>query len=262
MFSSLTMGQYIPGESLLHRLDPRTKVVCVLVVGVAVLVALGWAGFVPAVLITIAAIALSGFSPRLIIRGLRPLWLILTVTFLLQLLLTPGEVLLELGPLHISWEGLEAGSQLFLRLGLLIFLASLLTQTTTPVSLTAGLESLLAPLTRVGVPAHELSMMMTIALSFIPTLMQEADILVKAQRSRGAGLAGGPAGWIKNMIPLLVPLFAGAMRRADDLAIAMEARCYRGGANRTRIRSLRFGPADYVSVAVCLAALAGTLVLR
>jgi energy-coupling factor transport system permease protein len=262
MSLKLTMGQYIPGESLLHRLDPRIKVACVLVVAVAVLFASGWAGFVPAALLTAAAIALSGFSPRFIIGGLRSLWLILTVTFLLQLLLTPGELLLALGPLKISWEGLEAGSQLFLRLALLIFLASLLTQTTSPVSLTAGLESVLSPLTRLGVPAHELAMMMTIALGFIPTLLQEADILVKAQRSRGAGLEGGPAGWLRNMLPLLVPLFAGALRRAEDLATAMEARCYRGGANRTRIRSLHPGPADYAAVAVCLAALAGTLVLR
>lgn len=262
MSSRLTIGQYIPGASLLHRLDPRTKVVCVLVVAVAVLVASGWAGFVPAALITFAAVALSCFSPRLIIGGLRTLWLILAVTFVLQLLLTPGELLLELGPLKISWEGLEAGSQLFLRLVLLIFLASLLTQTTSPLSLTAGLESVLSPLTRLGVPAHELALMMTIAMGFIPTLLQEAETLIKAQRSRGAGLAGGPAGWLRNMLPLLVPLFAGAMRRAEDLATAMEARCYRGGANRTRIKSLRCGPADYAAVAACLAALAGTLALR
>jgi energy-coupling factor transport system permease protein len=262
MSIKITMGQYIPGESLLHRLDPRTKVACVLFVAAAVLAASSWIGFIPAVLITMAAIAISRFSPRLIIGGLRPLWLILAVTFLLQLLLTPGEVLVALGPLKISREGLEAGIQLFLTLVLIIFLASLLTQTTSPVALTAGLESMLGPLKRLGVPAHELAMMMTIAMSFIPTLLQEADILHKAQRSRGAGLAGGPAGWLKNMLPLLVPLFAGAIRRAEDLATAMEARCYRGGANRTRIRSLHFAPADFAVMAVCLAVLAVTLVLR
>lgn len=262
MAINITMGQYIPGESFLHRLDPRTKAAGVLIVGVAILAASGWVSFLPSALLTVAAIALTGFSPRLIVGGLRPLWLILAVTFLLQLLLTPGAVMVGLGPLKITWEGLEAGSQLFLRLTLLIFLASLLTQTTSPVSLTAGLESALAPLTRLGVPAHELAMIMTIALGFIPTLLQEAEILVKAQRSRGAGLAGGPAGWLKNMLPLLVPLFAGALRRADDLAIAMEARCYRGGANRTRITSLRFGFADYASMLVCLAVLVGTLLLR
>jgi energy-coupling factor transport system permease protein len=258
----ITMGQYIPGESVLHRLDPRTKLACVLIVAITVLAAAGWVGFVPSVLVAVGAIVLSGFSPRLILGGLRPLWLILAVTFLLQLLLTPGEILFQLGPLKATWGGLEAGSQLFLRLALLIFLASLLTQTTSPVSLTAGLESLLAPFARLGVPAHELAMMMTIALGFIPTLLQEADILIKAQRSRGAGLAGGPAGWLKNMLPLLVPLFAGAIRRAEELATAMEARCYRGGANRTRIRNLRLGPADYTAIAVCFTTLAGTLVLR
>jgi energy-coupling factor transport system permease protein len=255
------MGQYIPGDSFLHRLDPRAKVVCVLIAAITVLAASGRTGFVPAALITFVAVALSGLSPRLVLGGLRALRLNLAVTFLLQLLLTPGEVIAALGPLKITWEGLEAGSQLFLRLALLIFLASLLTQTTSPVALTAGLESMLAPFTRLGVPAHELAMMMTIAMGFIPTLLQEAELLVKAQRSRGAGLAGGPAGWFRNMLPLLVPLFAGAIRRAEDLATAMEARCYRGGANRTRIRSLHFGPADYAAAAVCLIALAGTLIL-
>jgi energy-coupling factor transport system permease protein len=216
MSFNLAMGQYIPSDSVLHRLDPRAKVACVLIAAIAVLAASGWAGFIPAVLLTFAAVALSGFSPRLILGGLRALWLILAVTFLVQLLLTPGEVLVALGPLKISREGLEAGSQLLLRLVLLIFLASLLTQTTSPVALTAGLESLLSPLTRLGVPAHELAMMMTIAMGFVPTLLREADLLIKAQRSRGAGLAGGPAGWFKNMLPLLVPLLASFLSRGNN----------------------------------------------
>jgi len=262
MAGGITIGQYIPGDSVLHRLDPRIKIISLLVTATAVMAAAGWVGFVPVVVLSLGAIIISGFSARSLFSGLRAFWLILLTTLLIQLFLTPGEILWALGPLKITQEGLTNSVQLFLRLALLIILASLLTQTTTPVTLTAGMESLLAPLTRFGVPAHELALMMNIAMSFVPTLQREAELLMKAHRARGAGLAGGPAGWIKNMLPVLVPLFASALRRAEELAVAMEARCYRGGISRTGGRLRRPGWADYITLAVCLAVLAGTIALR
>lgn len=263
MLSSITFGQFIPGDSLLHRLDPRTKVVGVIAAAMSVLMATNWQGFALAAGLTFAVMVLSGLPGRIFLGGLRALWILLAITFLVQLLLTPGELLFELGFIKISREGLEAGSQIFLRLVLLILIASLLTLTTSPINLTAGLESILSPLKRLGVPAHELAMMMTIALRFVPTLLLEAEIVIKAQRSRGAGFAtGGPAGWARSLLPLFVPLFAGALRRAEDLATAMEARCYRGGANRTRLRGLKFSRQDYAAVGVTLAVAAGVVALR
>lgn len=263
MLSGITIGQFIPGESLLHLLDPRTKVLGVLAGAVSVLAAADWRGFALAAGLTLAALLLSKLPARTFLGGLRSLWVLLAITFLIQLLLTPGEALLALGPLQITREGLAAGVQIFLRLALLILLASLLTLTTSPITLTAGLERILSPLQRVGVPAHELAMMMTIALRFVPTLLQEADTVLKAQRSRGAGSTGrGPAGWARNLLPLFVPLFAGALRRAEDLAVAMEARCYRGGANRTRMKGFQFAPRDYAATALTLAVLAGEVILR
>lgn len=263
MLSNITFGQFIPGDSLLHRLDPRAKTAGVLVAAASILAASNWQGFALAAGLTLAAVALSGLRAGIFLSGLRSLWVLLAVTFLIQVLLTPGEAVLAFGPLQVSREGLEAGGRIFLRLALLILIASLLTLTTSPVSLTAGLESLLSPLGRLGVPAHELAMMMTIALRFVPTLLQEAEILLKAQRSRGAGLAGrGPARWAGGLLPLFVPLFAGALRRADDLAVAMEARCYRGGANRTRMKALKFSRQDFAALGVTLAVLAGVVALR
>jgi energy-coupling factor transport system permease protein len=255
--------QYFPGDSLLHRLDPRTKVAAVLLVASSVLAAANWPGLLLAAAPVLAAMALTRLPLRVFWRGLRGLWVLLAITFLVQLFTTPGETLLALGPLKISQEGLVAAALIFLRLSLLILAASLLTLTTSPISLTAGLESILSPFRRLGVPAYELAMMMTIALRFIPTLLQEAQILIKAQRSRGAHFsAGSPANWARSLLPLFVPLFAGALRRAEDLATAMEARCYRGGANRTRIRSLRFTSLDYAAGGAGLAILAGTVALR
>lgn len=263
MLGGITFGQFIPGDSLLHRLDPRTKVVAVLGAAMSVLAAANWQGFTLAAGLTLTAMALSGLPVRIFLGGLRSLWVLLAITFLIQILLTPGETLIGSGPLKISREGLAAGGEIFLRLALLILTASLLTLTTSPINLTAGLESILSPLRRLGVPAHELAMMMTIALRFVPTLLQEAEIVVKAQRSRGAGFAaGGPAGWARSLLPLFVPLFAGALRRAEDLATAMEARCYRGGANRTRMRDLTLNRPDYATLGVTLAVLGGVVVLR
>ncbi|NLI11396.1 MAG: energy-coupling factor transporter transmembrane protein EcfT [Peptococcaceae bacterium] len=263
MFGGITLGQYVPGDSLLHRLDPRTKIMVVLAAAAAILSSAGWQGLTLATGFTLAALALSGMPARIFLRGMRSLWVLLAIAFIIQLLFTPGDVIAALGPLKISRQGLAGGSIIFLRLALLILIASLLTLTTPPIKLTAGLESMLSPLQRLGVPAHELALMMTIALRFIPTLLQEAEVVLKAQRARGAGFSGGkPAQWAKGLLPLFIPLFAGALRRADDLAVAMEARCYRGGANRTRMSSLKYRSADFIIIAVTLAVLAGTLAFR
>lgn len=262
MFSGITFGQFIPGDSLLHRLDPRTKIACVLIAAVCTLVVSNGPGFVLVAGFTLGAILLSRLHIRIFLGGLRSLWVLLAITFIVQALLTPGDIVLELGIIKVTREGLTAGGQIFLRLALLILLASLLTLTTSPVNLTAGLESLLSPLKRVRAPVHELAMMMTIALRFVPILLQEAEILIKAQRSRGAGLSGGPAGWVKGLLPLFVPLFAGALRRAEELAVAMDARCYRGGANRTRMSSLKFGCRDFMVLGVTMAVLAAVFALK
>lgn len=263
MLSGITMGQYIPGNSLLHRLDPRTKMFGVLAAAACILTASNWQGFALAALLTITALMLSELPFRILLGSLKSLWILLAFTFLIQVFFTPGTVLAGLGPLKLTQEGIAAGSDIFLRLAMLILTAFLPTLTTPPIKLTAGLESMISPFKRLGVPAHELALMMTLALRFIPTLMQEAGVVVNAQRSRGAGFASGsPTKWARSLLPLFVPLFAGALRRADDMAVAMEARCYRGGANRTRMRELKFNRADFLVLVVTLVVLGAAVALK
>jgi energy-coupling factor transport system permease protein len=263
MLGGIPLGQYIPGDSLLHRLDPRTKVIGVLAAAASILAASNWQGFALAALLTLTALLLSKLPLGILLGSLKSLWILLVVTFLLQAFLTPGTPLAGWVPLRISREGVIAAGEILLRLALLILTAFLPTLTTPPIKLTAGLESIMAPFKRLGVPAHELAMMMTLALRFIPTLLQEAEVVVSAQRSRGAGFTtGSPAKWAKSLLPLFVPLFAGAIRRADDMAVAMENRCYRGGANRTRMRVLKFSTPDYVAIGVTLVVLAAIVALK
>ncbi|MDF9407573.1 energy-coupling factor transporter transmembrane protein EcfT [Pelotomaculum isophthalicicum JI] len=263
MINVVTIGQFVPGDSLLHRLDPRTKIICVIATAIAVFVVVKWYEFVLLSGFVFLSMILTGIPARLFLKGLFSIWLLLVVTFLLQALLTPGEVLFGLGFLKVTREGLMGGGQIFVRLALLILIAFLLTLTTSPVNLTAGLESILAPLKRVGVPTHELAMMMTIALRFVPTLLNEADKVTKAQRSRGAGFSsGGTMSRVKGLLPLFVPLIAGALRSAEELAVAMESRCYRGGANRTRMKSMALGVPDYVTMSITFAVLALSVWLR
>ncbi|HOV80725.1 MAG TPA: energy-coupling factor transporter transmembrane component T [Bacillota bacterium] len=263
MVGGITFGQYVPGNSPVHRLDPRSKIICVVAAATAVLLSAGWQAFALSIGFTLFAVCLTGVSPGVLFAGLRSFRVLLAVTVVIQVFLTPGEAVAALGPLRISLEGLEAGLYIFLRLTFLIVLASLLTLTTSPMNLTAGLENMLSPLGRIGAPVHELALMMTIAMRFVPTLLQEAQIVIKAQQSRGAAFtAGSPAGWAKSMLPLFVPLFSGALRRAEELAVAMEARCYRGGANRTRMKALRFCMIDYAAVAATSAVLAAVILLE
>jgi energy-coupling factor transport system permease protein len=251
MLRDITLGQYYPMDSIIHKLDPRFKILS----SFAYIVALFMIKDIEIYLIIIGFLALtillSKVPLKFILRGLKPILLIIILTFGINIFLTPGETLYKLGPLNITKEGFDMAVFMALRLIFLIIGTSLLTLTTSPIELTDGIERVLNPFKRIGVPAHELAMMMTIALRFIPTLLEETDKIMKAQMARGADFeSGNIIKRAKSLIPLLVPLFIGAFKRADDLAMAMEARCYRGGENRTRMKQLRFHSRDFVSMIV------------
>ena len=250
MFDNITLGQYYPAQSIVHALDPRMKI-CLLVLSiVAIFLAGNLLAFVPVMAFLALACRMSRVPVKLLIRGLKPLRFILVFTFLLNLFFLQGETpLLNLGFAVIKKEALILSVHYALRLVLLVLFSSLLTLTTAPVTLTDGLERLLSPLRVIHFPAHEMAMMMTIALRFIPTLLEEADKIMKAQTARGADFeSGNLIKRAKAMVPLLVPLFVSAFRRAGDLAMAMEARCYHGGEGRTRLRVLKMAKNDYLAL--------------
>ncbi len=254
MLKDITLGQFIPGDSAVHRMDPRSKILLGLLYIVVLFFIRHVAAYSVMALYTLMVTVIASIRVGILLRGLRPVLFILVLTFALNTLLTPGEVLYQLGPMTITEQGLWQGMTMVFRLLLLIITTSLLTLTTSPVDLTDGLERLMGPGQRLGIPAHELAMMMTIALRFIPTLMEEADRIMKAQMARGADFASGNlVRRARSLIPLLVPLFVGAFRRADDLALAMEARCYRGGQGRTRFRQLAVTSVDWMGAAVTTA---------
>ena len=259
MLGDITLGQYYPGNSPVHRMDPRAKLILAIVYIVGVFFIGSLRGYLLALAFLFLVTRLSGLPFRYLLRGLRPLRVILLFTFLLNLFFASGTtVLFSLGPVTVTREALTSALFFCLRLVFLVMGTSILTLTTSPVQLTDALEHLLRPLSRFGFPAHELAMMMTIALRFIPTLLEEADKIKKAQMARGADFeSGNLISRAKALIPLLVPLFVSAFRRANDLAMAMEARCYRGGENRTRLRELRYTRLDAIG---CLA-MAGFLIL-
>lgn len=261
MLTDMTLGQYYPGNSFLHKMDPRAKILCTMIFICAIFLANNPWSYLVVTLFTALCISLSGVPFRLIVKAVKPLWVILVFTLVIHLLTTPGTEIFRLGPVKITEEGVRNGVFMTLRLVFLIAFSSLLTYTTSPIVLTDGIEALLMPFRRFGVPAHELAMMMTIALRFIPTLLEETDRIMKAQSSRGADFTAGNI-WqkAKSMVPLLVPLFISAFRRADDLATAMEARCYRGGEGRTKMHRLVYTGNDriaFVAVLVVVAVLAG-----
>ena len=263
MFKDLTIGQYLPGKSAIHRLDPRTKILSSLAFVIIIFLARDWRGYAVLTAFAVVALAFSGVPFRFILRGLRPILFILGLTLILQVFLTPGQALFKIGPLTATREGLTQGLYLSYRLVLLMVVTSLMTLTTSPIALTDGLEKLLNPFRRLGVPAHELAMMMTIALRFIPTLLEETDKIMKAQMARGADFeSGNLMARAKSLVPLLVPLFVSAFRRADELATAMEARCYRGGDQRTRMKELRLTPRDFAAGALSAVFFAGVVWLR
>lgn len=245
MIRDITLGQYYPGNSFIHRLDPRVKILATVFYIVALFVVADFIGFAVAFIGLAVIIAVSRVPLRFILRGLKPVFLILAFTFLINMFMVKGEPLVTLGFLTITREGLRTAVFMAVRLILLIIGASLLTLTTKPISLTDGMEALLSPFKRFGLPAHELAMMMTIALRFIPTLLEETDKIMKAQQARGADFeSGNLIRRAKALIPILVPLFISAFRIAQDLAMAMEARCYGGNIQRTRMNGMKLKSRD------------------
>lgn len=250
MIRDITLGQYYPGESWIHKLDPRTKIIGTFVFLVALFLVKDFWGFLVAVAGLALVIGISRVPLSFILKGLKPVFLIILFTFVINMFMTRGETLVEWGFLVITREGLYNAFFMGVRLVLLIIGSSLLTLTTKPIKLTDGIESLLGPLKKIGVPAHELAMMMTIALRFIPTLLEETDKIMKAQMARGADFeSGNLLKRAKSLVPLLIPLFISAFRIAQDLAMAMEARCYNGGENRTRMNAMRYGRRDLLAAA-------------
>lgn len=250
MLKNITIGQFFPGDSFLHRMDPRAKIMSTIIFMVAIFLADSVLAYGVVAAFTLLAFRCSRLPWRVIWTSIKPLWVIIVFTLLIHVFTTPGQTIWQYSFLSISDEGVRMGSFMAARLVFLIMFSSLLTYTTSPIRLTDGIEYLLNPFRRIGVPAHELAMMMTIALRFIPTLLEETDRIMKAQEARGADFTTGSiVKRAKNMIPLLVPLFISAFRRADELAIAMEARCYRGGENRTRMKELTITSYDYIGLA-------------
>ena len=245
----ITLGQYYPGNSFIHRLDPRTKILSTLLLIVAVFLANTAIGYAVLCAMVLFIILVSGLPFMLVLKSVKPLLFIIVLTLVLHAVMGQGEhVLYQWKFIRVTEEGLQLGVQMAMRLILLLIISSILTFTTSPIVLTDGIEALLRPFRVVGVPAHELAMMMTIALRFIPTLMEETDRIIKAQTARGADFSGGNLlVRAKNMLPILVPLFISAFRRADDLAVAMEARCYRGGEGRTRMHQLTYRSGDVMA---------------
>lgn len=246
MIKDITIGQYFPGESLLHRTDPRTKILLTLLYMVEVLITDAYIGYLAITLFTLLAIFSSGIPLRYTLKGLKPVMVIIIFTAVINIFTTKGTPMLDSGLLrYITKEGIEITIKMTLRLSLLIIGASLLTLTTTPILLTDAVEKLLGPSKKMGVPVHEIAMMMTIALRFIPTLLEETDKIMKAQSARGADFdTGNIVQRAKSFVPVLVPLFISAFRRADELATAMEARCYRGSEGRTRMKQLKLSLTD------------------
>ena len=247
----ITLGQYFPGNSILHRLDPRTKILLTAMYIVALFLAKQLVGYGIMMVVLASAIAVSKVKLKTIFRGLKPIMMIIVITAFLNLFWTPGQTIWKWGFLNLTVEGIWSAIFMVLRISMLILCTFLLTYTTSPILLTDGLENLMGPLKKIHVPVHELSMMMSIALRFIPTLIEETDKIMSAQKARGADFdTGGLMDKARALIPLLVPLFISAFRRADELAVAMECRCYHGGEGRTRLRQLKYRRAD-VAFLVC-----------
>ncbi len=263
MLKDITLGQYFPGNSTIHRLDPRTKLIALIVYIVALFSAGNWLSYGLVFLFLAVCIAVSRIPVKAFVHGLKPLLVILIFTGILNLFFTPGEtVLVTFWRITLTLEGITRAIFMMARILLLISGTFLLTYTTSPISLTDGLESLLSPLKKLRLPVHELSMMMCIALRFIPTLVEETDKIMSAQKARGADFENGSLMQrLKALVPILVPLFISAFRRADELATAMECRCYHGGEGRTKMKLLRYKRRDFVTLGALLLLLGAVIVM-
>ncbi len=263
MLKDITFGQYFPGDSVLHRLDPRMKLILTVLYIILLFVADGMIPLLFSVLLIVIAYALSKLSWKLVVRCVKPILPIVIFTAVLNIFFIEGEPLFEWKFISISDRGVLTAALMCVRIVSLIAGSSLLTYTTTPIALTDGLERLLKPLNKVKVPVHELSMMMTIALRFIPTLIDETGKIIAAQKARGADMESGNAiQKAKALVPILIPLFVSAFRRADELALAMECRCYRGGEGRTRLKQLKMSGKDWAALAVVALFFAGVIALN
>ncbi len=261
MLKDITLGQYFPGDTVVHRLDPRTKLILVVLYIVALFQAKGWVGYALVLLVTALCMALSHISPKNIFKGLRPMLFIIALTALLNIFYTSGT------PIRpgwiVTWEGIDRAVKMMLRITLLIAGTFLLTYTTSPMALTDGLELLLNPLKKLHVPVHEMTIMMSMALRFIPTLIEETDKIMSAQKARGADFENGSLlQRARALLPILVPLFVSAFRRADELAVAMESRCYHGGEGRTRMKQLVMARRDWIALSLGVLFLAAVIALK
>lgn len=263
MIRDITLGQYYPGSSWIHRLDPRIKIIATLLFITALFVVDDFIGFAIAAAALAIVTAVSKVPPNFILRGLKPVFLIISFTFIINMFMVKGEILFSFWIFKITREGVRTAVFMAVRLVLLIIGSSLLTLTTKPISLTDGIEALLSPFRKIGLPAHELAMMMTIALRFIPTLLEETDKIMKAQQARGADFeSGNIIRRAKALIPILVPLFISAFRIANDLAMAMEARCYGGDIRRTRMNGMKLEKRDVAASLLMIAFIAVIIIER
>ena len=263
MIRDITIGQYYPANSRVHRLDPRTKIVCTLLYLISLFLFKNMLGYVIATIFLFAVVRISKVPVKFIVKGLKPIILLLMITVIFNLFLTgTGTILWKVGFLKITDEGLRTAVFMAIRLIYLIIGASVMTLTTTPNALTDGIERLLNPLRHIHVPLHEIAMIMSIALRFIPILREETDKIMKAQMARGADLeSGNLIQRAKNMVPILVPLFISAFRRANDLAMAMEARCYQGGDGRTKMKPLIYHKNDVAAYMITIFYVAAACVI-
>lgn len=263
MIKNITIGQYIPGDTVIHRLDPRGKIIAMFLYMISLFVVDSLYQYIPAAILLFFIIILSKIKVKYIIKGLKPIFAFVILTFIINIFTIKGEVLFKFSIFTISKEGLFRGTTMAIRLILLVTGTNLLTLTTSPIDLTDGIEKLLKPFEKIKLPAHEIAMMITIALRFIPILLEETDKIIKAQKSRGADFeSGNIIKRVKSFIPVLIPLFISAFRRADDLAVAMESRCYRGSEGRTKMKVLTIKKEDILAIGVMTTLLIYTILIR
>ena len=263
MLKDITIGQYFPGQSFIHKMDPRMKIISTLLYIVMLFLAGNFMGICAGILLLILMYQLSGIPMNMVTKSLKPVIPVVIFTSVLNIFFVSGEVLLKFFFIEITREGINLAILMSFRILCLFAGSSLLTYTTSPIELTDAIERLLNPLKKLKVPVHELSMMMTIALRFIPTLIEETDKIINAQKARGADMeSGGLMQRAKALVPILIPLFVSSFRRADELAMAMECRCYRGGDGRTRMKQLQYSHRDWIALTVMAGAIVVVLLLN
>lgn len=263
MLKDITLGQYFPGNSFIHRMDPRMKIILTIAYMVLLFAVGNWIGFSVTLFFLGVAIGISGIPFKLIMKGVKPIVPLVIFTSILNIFFVAGEPVVQLGFLKITVEGIVLAAKIAYRIVALIVGTSLLTYTTSPIALTDAIEELLNPLKKVKFPVHEMAMMMTIALRFIPTLVEETDKIMAAQKARGADLeSGNLLQRAKALVPILIPLFISAFRRAEELALAMECRCYQGGEGRTKMRQLKYGKVDLYGALFTVACFAGVILIN